>query len=114
MNADGSNPRQLTTGPGDKRDPSWSPDGKWIAFRSDRDGHHWDLYRASPADGSIRRLTSDATDKGFPNWSPDSRWVLFTANRGGTPQVYAMPVDGGEWTPITASPTAGGGATWCR
>ncbi|HEX5418309.1 MAG TPA: DPP IV N-terminal domain-containing protein [Chloroflexota bacterium] len=114
MNADGTNAHQLTTGPGDKRDSAWSPDGKWIAFRSDRDGHHWDLYKVSPDNGQIVRLTDDAIDKGFPNWSPDSRWILFTAKRGDQPEVYVMPVDGGDWIPITSPPTIGGGATWCR
>jgi serine/threonine protein kinase len=114
INVDGTNVRQLTSGPGDKRDPAWSPDGKWIAFRSDRDGHHWDLYRVAPVDGRIIRLTSDSTDKGFPNWSPDSHWILFAANRGGTPRVYVISVDGGDWVPITSPTTIAGGATWCR
>jgi TolB protein len=114
MNADGTNARQLTHGAGDKRDPAWSPDGTWIVFRSDRDGHHWDIYKASSTDGHIVRLTSDSSDKGFPNWSPDSHWILFVVNRSNVGQVYVMPATGGDWTPITSSPTIGGGATWCR
>jgi TolB protein len=49
---------------------SWSPDGKMIAFTSNRDGNHLDLYVIN-ADGSgIRRLTNSAEEKVWPSWSP--------------------------------------------
>ena len=40
MARDGSNLRNVTSHPGSDYAPSWSPDGRWIAFISDRDGNH--------------------------------------------------------------------------
>jgi TolB protein len=56
MNADGSNPRNLTNNPADDSFPMWSPDGEQIAFMSKRDGND-EIYIMN-ADGSdVRRLT---------------------------------------------------------
>jgi dipeptidyl aminopeptidase/acylaminoacyl peptidase len=71
--------RNLTEGKGTSSSPVWSPDGKYLAFYSDRSGtfHVWLWERAS---GKIRQL-SDAIARPFFNfqvvrWTPDSRFVL--------------------------------------
>jgi dipeptidyl aminopeptidase/acylaminoacyl peptidase len=71
--------RNLTEGKGTSSSPVWSPDGKYLAFYSDRSGmfHVWLWERAS---GRIRQL-SDAIPRPFFNfqvvrWTPDSRYVL--------------------------------------
>ena len=74
--------RNLTSTPGVREDSAvWSPDGKWIAYVSDRTGEQ-ELYIA-PQDGmgQEQRITSD--NKMFllaPVWSPDSRKLLYTDN----------------------------------
>ncbi len=67
VNADGSNPRRLDTGPGDAESASWSPDGRHIAYQTNRSGS-WQIYTMQ-ADGSDQRPLgpSDATS---PAWSP--------------------------------------------
>lgn len=78
--------------------PSWSPDGKWIAFTSDRDTRRarwdggWELIQSTAlyivrADGSsLRRLTELGGYAGSPRWSPDGRRIVFYRS---TPQdVY--------------------------
>src|SRR5438094_10501278 len=68
MNADGSAPRRLTNDPGTDTDPTWSPDGKQIAFATTRDGNA-EVYIMN-ADGSApTRLTNNAASDGEPSWS---------------------------------------------
>jgi dipeptidyl aminopeptidase/acylaminoacyl peptidase len=67
MNADGSGQRRLTRSPAGDSEPSWSPDGRRIAFHSDR-GSNDDIYVMN-ADGSKqRRLTQSSAEEIFPSW----------------------------------------------
>ena len=69
MNADGSGQTRLTNNADDDLDPSWSPDGAKIAFRSDRDGN-FEIYVMN-ADGSGQtNLTNNAAEDYEPAWSP--------------------------------------------
>ncbi len=61
-----------------ERYPSWSPDGKWITYFSDRSGEY-SLY-IRPADGKGKETLLSAFGKGYrykPQWSPDSKKLLF-------------------------------------
>jgi TolB protein len=84
MNADGGGQRILTASPSSEEIPAaWSPDGRSIAFATNRDGN-WEIY-AVDADGSNpRNLTrnplSDGNESGFA-WSPDGRRIVFGTNR---------------------------------
>jgi dipeptidyl aminopeptidase/acylaminoacyl peptidase len=84
---DGSGePRQLTSGERNDHSPRWSPDGRWVAFVSDRDGEekkaHGELY-VLPADGGeARRLTHGKEAVESIAWSPDSRRLAFARRVG--------------------------------
>jgi serine/threonine protein kinase len=86
----------------------YSPDGKQIAFVSDRTGQS-EIWIAN-ADGTNQiQLTSLPSDQaGGVSWAPDGRKIVFTWMGGGTAQIYTIPVSGGKPLQITHSP--GGGA----
>ena len=68
--------------------PVWSPDGKHIAFASDRDGN-FEIYLINPDGTHLQRLTNTPGHEDFPAWSPDGKTIAFYsssdgANRTGT------------------------------
>jgi len=79
MDIDGSNPRQMTQGERSENSPSFSPDGKWILFISDRDGSS-NLYVMPVAGGEARHLTNISTGAADPLWSPDGKWIAFSTD----------------------------------
>jgi dipeptidyl aminopeptidase/acylaminoacyl peptidase len=74
-------PRQLTSGGRSDQSPRWSPDGRWLAFVSNRDGEdeksHGELYVLPAAGGEPRRLTHGKESVESIAWSPDSTRIAF-------------------------------------
>ena len=67
-------PTQLTISDQRQTSPAWSPDGKWIAYMSDKDGDElWNIFLVSPQTGEVTNLTAspDSANEA-PAWSPDS------------------------------------------
>jgi TolB protein len=90
MDADGSNPTNLTNSPGLNLYPSFSPDGTKIAFASYRDGNA-EIYVMDAADGSNQiRLTNNSEDDLVPDFSPDGTKIAFTSFRDGNAEIYVM------------------------
>jgi tricorn protease len=59
-------------------DPLWSPNGKWIAFTSDRTGRE-EIWIADERGRTAKKLTDSDTEKLSLAWSPDSKWLMFSA-----------------------------------
>ncbi len=75
----------------------WSPDGRWIAFDSDRFGNG-DVFALRVDGGAVRRLTFHSAGDYVHAWSPDARLIYFTSYRPGPsfirPRVLSAPLDG--------------------
>jgi dipeptidyl aminopeptidase/acylaminoacyl peptidase len=112
--ADGGPLKPLVKRKGVDTSPSWSPDGKWIAFIS-QDGHDDEWFTnisvsVVPASGGAARSITrslDETVEGLgpdgPNWTPDSKAIVFFATLRTTQQVMRADLDG-HVSPITSGP----------
>ena len=92
----GQNVQRLTVNKARDVYGRFSPDGKWIAFSSERNGN-LDVYLIPSGGGNARQLTSHSADDIVLGWSADSRSVLFSSNRGEDfmPQLYLVSTEGG-------------------
>lgn len=77
----GANIKRLTVHRARDVYPRFSPDGKWIAFSSDRQGNH-DVYVIPAEGGAAKQLTFHSADDTVLGWSPDGKSILFSAQRG--------------------------------
>jgi tricorn protease len=103
VNEDGSNPQRLTVHNARDVHPRFSPDGKLIAFSSNRDGNY-DVFVMPAEGGKPKQLTFHAAGDTVVGWSRDGKRVIFSSARGrvfpGIPSLYDVPVDGGLEQPL--------------
>jgi WD40 repeat protein len=109
MNADGSNRQQWTQNGGDDSTPVWSPDGRRIAFVSQRDGNREIYTMPAPlaaAQGAIDgpgqvNITHSPGDDWTPAWSPDGRQIAFASIRQGNWEIFIVNADSSGLTQVT-------------
>jgi Tol biopolymer transport system component/DNA-binding winged helix-turn-helix (wHTH) protein len=100
MDADGSNPKQLTVGARASRGLAVTPDGRHIIFVSDRSGH-FNIWRVDSDGGNLRQLTG-GDGEFYPHCTPDSQWVVYQRGEY-DPTLWKVPTDGGEPVQVTES-----------
>jgi Tol biopolymer transport system component/DNA-binding winged helix-turn-helix (wHTH) protein len=85
---------QLTFDPGLESEPSWSPDGRMLAYSSDLSGN-FDIWVRPVGEGNpIRATTSEAHDW-QPDWAPEGNLLVFRSERDGG-GLFVTPVFGGK------------------
>jgi tricorn protease len=103
---DGTNVRRLTVHKARDIAPRFSPDGRQIAFSSDREGN-MDVYVIPSEGGAVRRLTVHTADETVLEWTADGKGILFASQRGEDfmGKLYVVSIEGG--LPRDAGPDMG-------
>ncbi|HWX23262.1 MAG TPA: S41 family peptidase [Candidatus Binatia bacterium] len=103
-NEDGSGLQRLTDHKAREILPRFSPDGKWLAFSSDREGNY-DVYVMPVQGGKPRQLTFHSADDMVVGWAADSQRVLFSSSRGkgafpSVTTLWTISAEGGMEHPL--------------
>ena len=125
MRADGTDVRQITDSQGFSGDPAYSPDGRLIAFDSDRSNAGLSVYVVRPDGSGVRRITHPpaGSNDSEPRFSPDGTSISFTRYQGGhvnkhgrmtgdTSAVFVVGVDGAALRRVTGWGLKAGQTNW--
>jgi Tol biopolymer transport system component/uncharacterized membrane protein len=113
-NRDGGNPQiykangsqgqtltRLTFSTGTDVGAVWSPDGRKIAFTSNRTGNN-EIFIMDANGGNLVNLTNNSASDQRPAWSSDGLWIVFSSNRDGNDEIYMMSsADGSQLKNLT-------------
>ncbi len=94
--------RNLTRSPrSSERYPSWSPDGKLVAFNSNRDGAY-NLYVIGSDGNNLRQLTHEkrGVEAGMQSWTGDAKWIYFGLFGKGPPRMCRIAPDGSGFAEV--------------
>ncbi len=98
--ADGWNPRTVVNSTEPLMSPSWSPDGRSLAYVSFEGGNSG-VYIQDIASGAREKVASFRGINGAPSYSPDGTRLALTLSKGGNPDIYVMDLGSKRLTQVT-------------
>jgi len=106
MAMDGTDVEKLTNGTGEASNPSWHPDGQFLAYAWTR-GYMAGAFNIFVMDvakpSSYQQLTHGEGKNENPSWAPDGKHLVFMSDRTGKPQIWSMLSNGTELHQLTTS-----------
>lgn len=103
---------RLTLGDWDDADPDLSPDGRQVAFASNRDGD-WEIFILDLHSGELRQITNDTAYQTAPAWSPDGLWLAYEQYVNTSLEIFIQPLDGTfDAIQLTFDPAADHSPAW--
>ena len=109
--ADGSNARPLLPNPSNDYNASFSHDGKWVVFTSERNGSA-DIYRVHPDGSGLEQLTDDPFFDDQAVFSPDGKKIAFVSSRNKQADIYIYEIATKKLTNITNHPAGDFRPSW--
>ena len=100
MNADGSDPRNVTQSLAQEGSPSWAPTRDRLAFVSDRNGNS-DVFVIGVDGSGLQQVTSQTADEIHPAWSPDGALIAYVSNIDGDWEIFVASAAGTGAVQIT-------------
>jgi tricorn protease len=100
----GGEARLVVSNPANESRPAYSPDGRRLAFDSNRTGNG-DIYVVTLDSGELQRLTFDDSNDQLDGWSRDGRWIYFSSTSrdiSGMNDIFRVSADGGTPMPVSA------------
>lgn len=97
---DGSNPHSLLVSSEPIMSPTWSPDGRQIAYVS-FERKKAQIFSVAVETGQRRLITDFTGINGAPSWSPDGRQMAVVLSKGGSPKIYTIEMATGRLTQLT-------------
>jgi len=95
----------------DARQPSWSPDGRTIAFQAYRTST-WQIWTVAGDGRDLKPVTASAFDDREPAWSPDGTRIAFSSDRSGNYDIWVLTLATGALTQITTAPSNEFNPSW--
>jgi Tol biopolymer transport system component len=106
-------PEKLFASVREEMDPAFSPDGKSIAFVSNRSGH-WNLWTGNADGTGLRELGAQSLLPFRPAWSRDSREIAFDSGASGKSEIWLIGAAGGRPWRLVAMPGGAQAPSWSR
>jgi serine/threonine protein kinase len=85
---------RLTFGPVGNTNPIWSPDGKWVLYDADRNGHANLCRKLADGSGSEETLLTDEQIVNPSDWSRDGKYIIYERGSVGDSEIWALPLTG--------------------